>query len=508
MNRIQRTITLCIMFMTLAIGMSVFAGTREVISYDRVSASDWSYDALISLASDGLIPGMAARVFQGDRIFNRMEIADVIASIVDTNNIDNLTDNQKSLINKLVYEYKPELGVHHSDIVEKWTSVSDKTSPITVTGYAQGKYHRDIYDDDSIVVPYKVTGFADIKDHIFAAGTFADKNKQFFYRDRDPSIPDKFIFKGYDKNFVWTVGRQYMNWGPSYAGSMILSDNSRSFLQLNAVNEVDLGKSIGRIKITQFGTGFNDHGDTAYLFGRRYEKPLSDNFMIGINETAKTDEIPNPGFYLMPFYLYQHLTDKDYNIICSLDLLYHTDDGKQFYVDFMVDDMSSDKIFVLGRDDWRRKTGYTIGAYLPEFIPGSNISTLRAEFISIDPKTYGPVSSSNKLDYYHGPWVIGHPLGRNVNAFYIRAEQYITPKVSLIAEYLNQKQKKNEEPYIASSHTVSAQLSYDITPSSSISFRVAPTKVKIPSQMMEPAQNGTRVSESGTEYEIRFSQSF
>ena len=100
--------------------------------------------------------------------------------------------------------------------------------------------------------------------------------------------------------------------------------------------------------------------------------------------------------------------------------------------------------------------------------------------------------------------LIGHPIGPNVNALYLRGEHYFTPKLSMIAEYLNQKQKKNEEPFKASSHTLSLQVSYDFTPSTSLSLRVAPTKVK--SQMITPQYEAE--SESGTEYEIKISQSF
>jgi hypothetical protein len=123
---------------------------------------------------------------------------------------------------------------------------------------------------------------------------------------------------------------------------------------------------------------------------------------------------------------------------------------------------------------------------------------LRAEYISVDPGTYGPVSETTKLPYTHGSLLIGHPIGRNVNALYLRGEHYIAPKLSLIAEYLNEKQKENVEPFRDASSTVSAQISYDFKADTSVSVRVAPTKTKTPGAG----------SDNETEYEIRVMKSF
>lgn len=470
------------------------ASERRIASADRISSGDWMYDAMISLSSDGLVPGMAARVFEGDRLFNRLEMADVVISILDHQDISNLTMEQQSLINKLYIELKPEINRQSSNAYD----IPNITAKPMLTGYAQIASARNAEDDNKLEIPYHATGIADIQNRIFAVGTIADKNTQFFHEFRNSAVPDKLFIKGNDDNFQWTIGNQYMNWGPSYAGSMILSDNSKSFLQLNASKEMDFGKLIGRIKISQFASTFNENGEAFYLFGRRYERPFGKHFFLGLSETAKTDKLPNPLITVLPYYLYQHIFDVNFNILGSLDLTYQTSSGNQLYTDFMVDDMSASKFFQLGRDDWKRKSGYTIGAYLPKVTGGKMSSTLRAEYISVDPGTYGPVSETTKLPYTHGSMLIGHPIGRNVNALYLRGEQYITPKLSLIAEYLNQKQKKSVEPFRDASSTISAQISYDFKADTSLSVRVAPTKTKIPGFG----------SDNETEYEIRVMKSF
>lgn len=487
----------CVLLLTALMNVTL-AGTRRVASADRVSSGDWTYDAMISLSSDGLVPGMASRIFQGDRIFNRLEMAETVAAVIDSVDVDALSGAHRALINKLVEEFRPELAASSNDALNKWDSLPKDTSAPMLTGYAQIRSLHDANGDDSVNVPFRVTGIADLNSHIFAAGTIADKNAQFFHKMRETSIPDKLFIKGYDNNFIWTVGSEFMNWGPSYAGSMILADTSKSFAQLKGINEIDLGKWFGRIKITQFASTFGEDGQTMYLFGRRYEKNLTKRLYLGLNETAKASELPNPLFVLMPFYLYQHLFGDKVNNLSSLDLLYHSKDGMEIYTDFMIDDMSASKIFQLGRNDWKRKTGFTIGTYFPKVLGSDKLSTFRAEYIQVDPKTYGPTSGLKDLPYTHGSLLIGHPLGPNVSALYLRGEQYLAPKLSLITEYLNQKQLKNVEPFRGSSSTISAQVSYDFQQDTSLSIRIAPTKTRAPGQDIK----------SETEYELRVSKSF
>lgn len=475
------------------------ASERRIASADRISSGDWIYDAMISLSADNLVPGMASRVFQGDRLFNRLEMAELVISILDKSDMNNLTESQQSLINKLVIELKPEIKRSSDTALDSWDSISATTAKPVLTGFAQAILSHNTDGDDSLDIPYHATGIVDIRGNILAAGTIADKNTKFFHELRDSSIPDKLFLKGTDSNFQWTIGKEYMNWSPSYTGSMILSDNSKSFIQLKAVKEIDLGKQLGRIKLTQFGSTFSENGDTFYLFGKRYEKSLSKRLFLGINEVTKTDELPNPLVAIMPYYLYQHLFDVNFNILGSLDLLYQMPSGMQIYTDFMVDDMSASQFFNLGYKDPKRKTGYTIGTYFPKVLRGDKLSTLRIEYLSVDPRTYGPVSGTDdRLQYTHGSMLIGNNIGPNVNALYIRGEHYFTPKLSIIAEYLNQKQKKKEEPFRNSSRTISAQISYDFAADTSASMRIAPTRVRTP-------DSG---STTNTAYEIRLMKSF
>ncbi len=315
----------------------------------------------------------------------------------------------------------------------------------------------------------------------------------------------KALVKGFDENFIWEIARDYCHWGPGYSGSLILSDNSSGFMQARGIKEVELGKPFGRLKITQFLSGIDDEGQHLYLFGRRYERPLSRRWYVGISETAKTSKTPNPLILVLPFYLYQHLfldIDEEFNTLYSADVLFRNPRGQEFYGELLIDDITAPRIFG-ERFDRPRKTGYLLGLYLPGVF-GRRESSFRAEYIFIDPLTYGATRDDfPELAYIHNMDVIGHPIGPNAEAIYLRWEHWLGQKFSTIIQYLNQRQidpatTDTGAPMRGKRRVLSAQLAYDISPGTSISLRIAPFETVTP----------TGVEESGTVYSVRASLSF
>ncbi|MDO8683586.1 MAG: capsule assembly Wzi family protein, partial [Armatimonadota bacterium] len=476
----------------------------------RVPLGDWSYDAMISLASDGLIPGYAARVFEGDRLFNRMEMAAIGALIMKTSESRTLSAAQIMLIDDLIQEFTPELLAQDKDFVGRWKDRSANINSSTGgdvlgMGYVKGLGIARTREDSEFEAPFRLSGFAKISPRAFATVTLAQKEEKFYHDMRQSPTPDKAFVKGFNGNFVWSLGREYLNWGPSYTGSLILSDNSSPFIQARGVREIDLGWFIGRIKITEFGSMLEEGGDNLYLFGRRYEKPISKSWHFGISETVKTSKVPNPAILVLPFFLYQHIfngpgseTDVSFNTLYSADLLYQMQGGAQIYGDYLVDDMSSPKIFGR-RFDRPNKRGYTLGFYAPKALPGEHLSTFRAEYIRINRQTYEATRSDHpELAYTHGGDIIGSAIGPNAEAIYLRGEHYLSDKWSLIGEYLNHRQKDPGEP--ASPHTRSFSLlaAYDIAPDKSVGLRISSFRESPPGES----------AQSGTGYEVRASFAF
>ncbi len=75
--------------------------------FNDVPADHWSYDALAMLAKDGVIEGYGDGTFQGDKLMNRYEMAEIVAKAAEQYGTAALKD--KGVINKLEREYAQEL---------------------------------------------------------------------------------------------------------------------------------------------------------------------------------------------------------------------------------------------------------------------------------------------------------------------------------------------------------------------------------------------------------------
>lgn len=483
-------------FITLCILSSASqAGTRSIASTDRLPLGDWTYDAMMSLAADGIVPGMSARVFEGDRRFNRMEMAGVVASVIGSDRP--LNSRQRALLNHLVSEFKPELMEVDPDTAGRWSG-----EPAGLEASLLG-YYRQLVSDDTTApdTTYRASGFLNLSGSAFGIVTLAEDEERFFHDPRPGPRLDKAFVGGSTGTLSWLVGRAYANWGPAYSGSLIMSDNAPAFWQARAGTDLDFGKLIGRVKVTQFASTFEDVHQTLYLFGRRYEKRLSDRWHLGLSETAKLNTTPNPLILVMPFYLYQHLfleEDASINNLAGLDLTYRTPSGMKIYGELVVDDITSPRIF--GKSNTRpRKAGFTFGLSMPQAFGGKRRSAFNAEYTLIDPLTYGATRDEvPELAYSHDFQTIGSPIGRNSKALYLRGEYSVSDRIDLIGEYLNQRQKDTGPPERGSKRVLSLTMAYDIAPDKSLAIRIAPHRIKLPDSSID----------DGTQYELRASFAF
>lgn len=480
---------------------SAVGAARTVGSADIVPSRDWTYDALGYLAARGLIPGFSARVFAGDRLFNRLEMANLVEEIIDSSADKNLGFTEAALLGHLVAELRAELG---EDAVRRWEEECRMQmnlplgDEVTVMGWVKGSTYGN--GESGARGMYNVSGFINLSSGMFGMATGTNRRERFFHEPVKETKLDKVSIRGATPGLQWAVGREYLNWGPGYSGSLILSENSPAFWQGRVSGDVNFGKLLGRMKITQFVSPFTDEGKNVYLLGRRYEKPVGDRWRVGISETAKVSSLPNPLILVLPYYLYQHVfdeVDEEFNCLYSADLSYYSKGGVRVYGELLVDDMTAPRIFG-SRFKRPRKTGYLAGFYMPVTV-GKQPSTLRAEYIFIDRRTYEATRSDHpEMAYSHEGDIIGHPIGPNANAVYARWDQKVSDSMSIIGEYLNQWQTERGVPERGSRRVISLQLSWDIAPDKSVSVRVAPYK--------ECAVGGT-VAE-GTSYEARVSFAF
>lgn len=484
--------TFVVLLLLLLLVSTCFALSKTVVSNDIVPAGDWTYDALASLAADGMVPGFSARVFTGDRLLSRADMAKVVASAAGSCANGGSSDKHALLLDKLIKEFKAELREVNVVLVEDW--LSDAELPDGSHVFPMVRISALANDRGNAVVPYRASVYADLSPSVFVMATASDRERKFFCGERGGDFPDKAFVRFFGDNFVWSAGKEHLRWGPGYSGSVILSDNTPALTQVRASGDVYLGKFLGKIRLTQFASSFVDQGETVYLLGRRYERKLSECTTLGVSETAKIGIVPNPLILIMPFYLYQELfmeVDAQFNALYAIDLSCRSG-GMQVYGEAMVDDMTA-PIFGAGYDR-PRKIGYVLGVNIGD-ASKPKASTLRAEYIFVDRLAYEATREDHpEMAYTYDGCVIGHPVGQNGNAVYLRGERYLSDNLSAVAEYYNRRQSDPDDPQTGSEYYVSVLLCYDIDSRSSVSVRAMPYKTIV----------GGGYEDSGTVWEFRF----
>ncbi|MDO8684009.1 MAG: capsule assembly Wzi family protein [Armatimonadota bacterium] len=282
-------------------------------------------------------------------------------------------------------------------------------------------------------------------------------------------------YKLMSPKLYFEAGRNYVRYGPGYSGSMILSDNSPAFDMLHFRKDISFGKMIGKILIDQFIASFNDFGARRYLVGRRYEKTLSSQWNLAVNETAKTSKEPNPLILILPNYLYQEIIfnddDETFNSLYSLDVTYTTRKKEQAYLEFAADHIAMPNIFGGDRFDTPRKIGYLLGVYLPDPLK-TGITSLRAEYVFVDPGTYERMHEAlPNLAYTRKGLVMGHPVGSNGTALFLRGEHWLNKKTQAIVEYFDRSPRDSGSPNALDFKRLDAYIAYDIRPWASLSAR-------------------------------------
>lgn len=456
-----------LLFTAVLVTCCVSCFAQPTASTDRVPAESWTYDALMHLASKGIIPSVPAQRFMGDWRYSREEMAAFVISA----DYDKASDADRAVLSRLAAEFWSEIKLIGGD--EALTSLRPftKSREFVSTGSAEPILERTD-DDTSITSIYDGTIIATGGKYVTYAATLSNRRRKL---DGDEfSDLEKILIRGKTPNWEWEIGKDYEWWGPGYSGSMTLSDNSPAFMFFKVAKDVRLGRAIGNVKITQFVAPFEDNGTHFYLLGRRWEKRLSKQFHIGINETAKTSITPNPLVLVIPsLYLYQHIyvddVDMEWNSFLSLDAFYRFSPRFESYLDIMVDDMNAPPILRDGNWHRPRKLGFLVGTYWPDLL-GDNSTGFRAEYIFTDSETYGATRPNfQQLAYIHNGLIIGHPVGQNSKALFLRLDRKLAKNWVGIAEFLDRSPRDKEGVNPEDTRCISLLLIHDLGQNRSIS---------------------------------------
>lgn len=463
-----RAFRICLtIFLLIAIASACSAAPLPTASTDRIPTENWTYDALSHLAAHRLVPGVTAERFMGDWLYSREDMARFVRD-----SINQLTpfvsDGDKALLARLAEEFRLELqAMGAASVLTKSEKYADAGSVVPSIAFEPRALLSG--GDTNLIGIYDATIFGTVGKYALAGITLSDRRRKF--GSDEFSRLEKVFIRGKTPNWEWEIGNDWLWWGPGYSGSLILSDNSPSFPMLLVGRDFYFGRHIGNVKITQFFSMFHDDGKRFYLAGRRWEKQFSKKFHFGINETAKMSRTPNPSILVLPsFYLYQYLfieSDREFNVLLSLDGTYKFSSRFEGYFDYLIDDMNAP--FFLRHGNWNRprKAAYLLGAHWP-----GNKTDLRVEYIVVDKDTYGATREDYPdLAYTHDGFIIGHPVGPNSRAVFLRLDRKINADWATSVDYLGRKALASDGANPDRTSRIGFLLVRDLTPSTSLSLR-------------------------------------
>lgn len=106
------------LLLTLVVGAAstTFAANNP---FSDVPADSWAYDAVSTLAADGVIDGYPDGTYQGQNTMTRYEMAQIVACYMAKTDLEKA---DKALVDKLAAEFADELdnlGVRVADLEEE-----------------------------------------------------------------------------------------------------------------------------------------------------------------------------------------------------------------------------------------------------------------------------------------------------------------------------------------------------------------------------------------------------
>ena len=121
----------------MGIASTSFAATNP---FSDVPADSWAYDAVTTLANDGVIDGYPGGTYQGQNTMTRYEMAQIVARAMARTDLEKA---DKAIVDKLAVEFADELdnlGVRVADLEKKSDNIKWK-------GELKYKYSQENHDE-------------------------------------------------------------------------------------------------------------------------------------------------------------------------------------------------------------------------------------------------------------------------------------------------------------------------------------------------------------------------
>ncbi|MEI6913776.1 MAG: capsule assembly Wzi family protein [Armatimonadota bacterium] len=419
------------------------------ISYDTVPRASLTIDALGWLAKDGKLLPYTARDFLIDRLWTRIEIADLLRDrrVTNGNNWDGFTDKQRQVVLQLASEFRDELRYLDVDYADFTAGLEDATAKSTlVTPWLYG----DVRDSDNTDTTSRgIASFTalELVGSQTSVGATISGERRLFQAGGSHSFPvlDRLSFRGRGKNWDWEVGKFYDWYGEARTGSMWFGDSSPALISAKAARDLRL-PLIGDWHMSFQVGGFHEGGETLYLISKRYEKTLSRKWSFAITDMAKTTTTPNPLMLVIPAQLYQSLfltqIDTKWNTVMGLEAGYHIQSKLGAYAQYLIDDMEDP---FDPNPMTPKKTGILVGLRSRSGQPMDAGFRWSAEYSVIDQRTYEATRpSAPLLSWTQDGLPLGWPFGANSKTLALHGEHKFGNGFDLAASYVDSRPKEGD----------------------------------------------------------------
>ncbi len=448
--------------------LSKFIVSKKVLTDTLLPREHFIYSALSSLASEGLLPGVSGRVFRGDWLITEKEAYELLHQALIERKKRPPYDPRFRQVDTLLASLSQILGVQSPlEAKERFFTLIPFSRIRLATG---GQNRLDSLGQLDILVRLgkKTSGVLSL----------SRIHRDWHNNGNAFPLLDKVYWVTHQGGWDWTLGKNYLRWGPGYAGSLILGDESTGLWMLKMNRDWSLGRFFGRWRVEQFFSTFTENHQRRYFVGRRLERPLNPYFSLGFSETAKMDKAPNPLIGLLPYLIYQKLFEDDtnrMNIQIGSDF-YFRSGLLDFYSEVFIDDLTAPPGF-RGQGKVPRKIGWLGGIRYPHLL-GLEGLDLRMEYGTTDPHTY--LHRNPAVSYFQRSRPLGHPMGPNARSFFLRASQRPSPKSEVALSFWKVWPRTKTDPEIQSINQITLFGAYDLSPRTSIGLRITPTSVTSP----------------------------
>jgi len=422
----MRFLSLTALIIALAVTLPV--GADEIGANVSLTTGEWVYFALWKLEANGL----TGPIFASSRPFERNEIARIVAAMrekIESRQLDP-RPHELRLIEKLEAEFSRNLkpvGVDLRSTLSGETAYQDEWVTPSGSFWTGASYHPTpgvtLYEEFEIAKDRQTTG---------TEGKTASRRINTWRWDYTANFRQAYMLFRREP-FGVLIGRQPIFWGPSFDGSLIISDESPAF------DMILLNARFGPVKAVAFAALLDkkynrvreDHNYLAnrYLTGHRIDWAVNSRIELGLSEVilyggeARDMELQymNP---LLPYYANQWNANEDESVVVDDNVLICADfairpiDRLKIYGQFLVDDFNYSK----GTSKDPDALGYIGGLYLSDPL-GLSGTDFRAEYTRIDSYTYTHLVPENQFTHYG--WIIGHHLGPDADQILLELSRMI-----------------------------------------------------------------------------------